>query len=128
MKQGIHCLKLQSGERGAFAKVVLTTTPSEKSLELHFPVDEGQWWYRDAPYWFQAVEFGIRYAYEQIQDELWKTQAGVRVSVDEVNGTVVDTTQIAMAYTAALAFFDAVEISPVKLPKYDPETHLVTFP
>ena len=128
MKQGAHCLRLQSGRRGVFAKVVLTATPAEKPLDLTFAADEGQWWYRDARCWFQAVEFGIRYGYEQIQHELWKFHVGVRVSVDEVNGTVVDTNQIAMAYAAAMAFFDAVEISPAKLPTYDRETHLVTFP
>ena len=106
----------------------MTATPAEKPLELTFAAGEAQWWYRDAQHWFQAVEFGIRYAYEQIQHELWKVHTGVRVSVDEVNGTVVDTNQIGMAYAAAMAFFDAVEISPAKFPTYDRENHLVTFP
>ena len=122
MKQGVHCLKLQSARRSAFAKVVLTATPAEKWLEITFNAAEESRW------WLPEIEFGIRYACDQLRSSSQKLEKGVHISIDEVQATVVDTSQMAMAYTASLAFFDAVEISPDELPTYDPKTHIVTFP
>ena len=121
MKQGEHWLKeYWPGRGGVIARVVLTAAHAERFSIAFNTSDEWRWCW-------PAIEFGIRYADEQASLAKNKLAGSVRISVDEVLGSFIDTPQMALAYAAAMAFFDAVEIQPAMLPTYDSDTHLFTF-
>lgn len=121
MRQAGYDLKSQSGGKGVFAQVVLTATPTS---QIGCTVDFGD----IESGWNKAVEFGVIYGCEKIQRELWQNHAGVHIRVDDVSGTVVETTEMSMVFVSAMAFWKAVEIFPTELPQFEMGAHIFHFP
>ncbi len=122
MNQADYRLATQSGGRGLFAKVVLSAalTNEQKGLNITFEKAEGK-------HWNSAVNFGVRYAYEQIFNDTGSSR-GLVVKIDEIIYSEVDTKEIAVVYVSAMAVWKALNIYPKELPNFDNEKRIFTFP
>ncbi len=119
MHNGHHRLAHQRSERGYFADVSLAVKvePGPPGLNVLFDDDAGLLWRTGA-------SFGIAYALEKAPQR----QQRVTVRVKRLHGMIVDTTEILVAYASAFAVWDALGVTPARLPAIDIDTGTVSFP
>jgi hypothetical protein len=119
VKNAGFTIAIQYEEWGYFATVDIAVDLSGTSsilVEFADAVDEQ---------WRDALKFGIRYAWEHIGNSC---SAGLRVKVEYVEWNPVDTTQLVVAYTAAMALWKALEVAPTRLPYVDAKEGTIAFP
>jgi hypothetical protein len=123
LKQAEYRTILSAGGRGVFAKVILSATLcKDYCYQITFDQEEGK-------EWLLGVRFGIEYAWRQIVFK--KTPEGTKgliVRIDQILGTTVDSTQLAMAFAASMALWTALNIYPDRLPSLDMTTRIFHFP
>jgi hypothetical protein len=119
---GIGRVVRQFGGYGMFAIVGVEATPRPDgfSIEIDRSAAEAAGTFR------AAVEVGVRYAWEHL--DRYARPSGVAVRVTEVQVMVVDTTEIAVIYAAALALWDALKLNPDRPVELIPETRSLRFP
>lgn len=115
---GHHRLARQQGHRGYFADVSLTVQvePGPPGLTVLFDDAGGPW--------RAGASFGVAYAVERSRLDA----RHVTVQVTRLQGMIVDTTQILVAYASALAFWHALGVRPDRVPTLDLDTGIVSFP
>lgn len=113
MFNGEYQLAIQKGDIGYFSKVSLEVnfTDKENSVEVIF--DEIVFDEVIEKPWKTAVQFGIEYAYEKLQNN----EKGIKVNVTEIRGHLVDTTQITIAFSAMYALWNALDFVPDSKPE-----------
>ena len=119
--QGKHRIAVQSGPKGYFGEVAVDVEREVNNgiVEISFdPVH--------APQWQTGTKFGIEYILEHLSRRLFPD--GGRIHVSRIEGHLVDTNNVVIAYVAALALIDALRIELRKVPELDPEKGLVIFP
>ena len=122
MARGEYKLADQIGTKGYFGKVTLETEPSEVGGEVAVCFDQP-----NAADWQSGAKFGIDYALEHISKRKYFPEGG-RVRVLSIEGHVVDTNNVVIAYVAAQAMFRALGIEPSKGPNFDGSSGTFTFP
>ena len=111
----------QDGKWGYFCEVTLVVelTPNVAGVRCGFVDTVCQW--RD------GVRFGIAYAQEKAFG-MSPGLVGTQVTVTEVQGHDVDTTEVVAAYVAAHAFWKAVGVNPPRAFELQPGVGLFVFP
>lgn len=120
MREGFAEIAIQQGEKGYYAKVRLEIVPDQNPfLVIELNPEKARR--------FQtAARFGVEYAWEQVPDSiLWDT--GGKVIIKEIHQHL-STTNIAVAYVAALATWNALDFFPKNQPTFDEEKGLFLFP
>lgn len=122
LSQGKHRVAVQSGSRGYFGEVVVEVERygNEGTVEINF----------DAVYatrWQAGARFGIEYVLERVSRRKLFPDGG-RIYVSRIEGHLVDTNNVVIAYVAALAIIDALGIDAREVPELDAEKGLVIFP
>lgn len=120
-RTGNYELAVQKGNRGYFASVAIRAEIDEGEAGLVVEIAD------DIRSWRLGAQFGIAYAYEK---SLAQSDPGrrVRVEVTKLQGHVVDTTETAVAFAAAWAFWKAFDVTPSRELTADFDAGLFHFP
>ena len=117
---GDYSLQYQRGAKGYYGKIF---------LEVNFLKTQGikvQFRENCDSNWRIGIEFGIKYGWEQYQNEQ-QSIGGTLVEIIEVSWQMVDSNSIVMAYVTANAFWKAINWLPKKPIYFDQKTGSFSF-
>ena len=114
MKSGKGEIKAQIGGRGAFARVFVEVSPSDRGCTIQFADGFSTGGYGEA--FGDAIRAGIQYAFETLIFS-HKLPEPCLCTVTKLVATAADSSQMLVFYVAALAFWDAVEMTPTQMPE-----------
>ena len=77
--------------------------------------------------WRSGASFGIQYVLEHVSKRKLFPKGG-RVRVLSIGGHEVDTNNVVIAFVAAHALAKAIGVQPRKLPAFDKDTGIFSFP
>lgn len=118
MKTGIFNTAIQKNDWAYFCKVEIEVeTNNVNGLKIEFNTNESKW--------HAGVTFGLSYIHEKYLDAKYK---GIYISVKEIQGHIVDTTESVAAYTAAGALLNALNIDSPQSLNIIAEEGIITFP
>jgi hypothetical protein len=123
MGKGSYKLAVQNGQRAFYAQVSL-------QFEIVDNLQSQDWIIFDAsvkPEWHLAAKFGVEYAWGHLR-KYFPSSKFIKIKVYEIRDMEIDTSLICVAYSAALALFNAAEIESVLKPTFDPEQGVFLFP
>jgi hypothetical protein len=121
MVEGHFKLACQSGGKGYYGEVRLATrSVCDRGLVIDFaPGCEA--------HWRIGAEFGITYGWELVQFSRSRGN-GLVVTVLDIRGQPVDTTNLVVAFVAANALWNALGSAPEHSPSFDATNGRFTFP
>ena len=122
MGRGEDKLAVQVGPKGYFGQVTLEAEPVDSDGEVN--VDFAP---TISKRWQSGASFGIQYVLEHIAKREMFPKGG-RVRVLNIGWHPVDTNNTVIAFVAAHALSKALGIQPAKLPVFDKDTGVFSFP
>jgi hypothetical protein len=124
MKHGECTVATQLGQRGFFGRVVVSIVADNNAGTVRVVFDPDR-----ATQWRLGAQFGIDYVLERISKRK-VFPSGATIHVETIQGHEVDTTNVVIAYAAAKALLEALDLegSTAKQPDFDKEHGSFVFP
>jgi hypothetical protein len=114
MKSGRGEIKGQIGGTGAFARVFIDVSTGEHGCTIQFADGFASGGYGE--YFGDAIRAGVKYAHEALM-RADKSPDSIVCTVTKLLATAADSSTILVFYAAALAFWDAVEVTLTQIPE-----------
>ena len=118
MKAACHKLLRSTGGKLFFAEVGIepSSAPSGQEISISATAFEPQEDIKYYPEWVAAAKRGVRYA---LTHAVPMPTSGISLRVTKILGTLVDTSEDAVAAAACLATWDALEVSGSHPPRFE---------